>query len=89
MYKEWEEEVEDTITVQGNSVTVKRKRKQYQIICDFCGEVIVDTSKGILGQGYVTVGDKHYHVECYDAMNSLKISSAEEVRKLSLKMEAK
>ena len=54
MYKEWEEEVEDTITVQGNSVAVKRKRIQYRIICDFCGEVIVDTSNRILGQGYVT-----------------------------------
>ena len=89
MYKEWEEEVEDTITVQGNSVVVKRKRKQYQIICDFCGEVIVDTSKGILGQGYVTVGDKHYHVDCYDAMNSLKISSVAEVEERLSRVEAK
>ena len=89
MYEEWEEEVEDTITVQGNSVAVKRIKKQYRIICDFCGEVIVDTSKGILGQGYITVGDKHYHVDCYDAMNSLKVSSVEEVEKRLSKVEAK
>lgn len=73
-YESWSEEVEVQIGVDknGNPVNVKQNVEYYKIVCDYCGEEIVNSKTGNgLGSGYMVVkgsdgSEKYYHLNCYE-----------------------
>lgn len=68
-YESWSEEVEVQVGVNkdGNPISVKQNVEYYKIICDYCGEEIMNSKTGNgLGSGYMKVGDKYYHLNCYE-----------------------
>lgn len=49
-------------------IIYKKAGKFYKIICDYCGEVILDTEEGIESEGFVKMRDKYYHIDCFDKL---------------------